>query len=500
MEREHQIAFFLRELETGDTWRRAAAAKGLGRVGRAEHAPALIRSAADPSPEVRDGAATGLGRLGVRAAGHAVLPGLMADDDPWVRRRASLAAVRLGLRGPAVVAAFGRLLRDPDHPPRINALDALRSLGAVGDAPALVGLLGDPVPGVRGRAWALVHDARKDPAVPAALVRAADRADDPAREPALLALRSIYAERPWDDALLAELRAPSPAVRAVVAARLRHRADAPGTRAALRTALEAERAAEAAFWLLHALARTGEEGTIRPALRWLGDGRAGPAAARALGMAGTRAARARLRAALTDPALPSGTRGAAAEALGGSGRWDTVWLLLPLLEESGAEVRAGAVEGLAALVDAGLWPWERRAVAEALVAHLAGGRGGVRRTGQVLVGWAEALPFVREAWDRGGSSAEVRAALLALLDPDHATDAGTPGDLPRLVGALEDPDDRVVHRAATGLAHWPAAVGVPASDAVRVRARLTGLAAGAPGWVADAAGEALRALDACRTG
>jgi hypothetical protein len=38
---EHQIAFFLRELSAPDPARRAAAAKGLGRTGRAEHAHVL---------------------------------------------------------------------------------------------------------------------------------------------------------------------------------------------------------------------------------------------------------------------------------------------------------------------------------------------------------------------------------------------------------------------------------------------------------------------------
>ncbi|WLW58278.1 HEAT repeat domain-containing protein [Streptomyces sp. YU58] len=93
MTTEHQVAFFLRELETGDTWRRAAAAKGLGKLGAAEHAAVLVRAAADPAPEVREGAAVGLGRLGVPEAGAQVLPALMDDDDPWVRRRASLASV-----------------------------------------------------------------------------------------------------------------------------------------------------------------------------------------------------------------------------------------------------------------------------------------------------------------------------------------------------------------------------------------------------------------------
>ncbi|MEW2360315.1 HEAT repeat domain-containing protein, partial [Spirillospora sp. NPDC029432] len=56
----HQVAFFLRELGSPDPGRRAAAAKGLGRVPG--HAAELAGLAADPAPEVRAAAALGLGR------------------------------------------------------------------------------------------------------------------------------------------------------------------------------------------------------------------------------------------------------------------------------------------------------------------------------------------------------------------------------------------------------------------------------------------------------
>ncbi len=87
----HQIAFFLRELTAEECGRRAAAVKGLGRVGRwaAEHGEvvdgvreAVEQAAQDPEAGVRAGAADALGWLGqARPAGGdgagAVVVGLM---------------------------------------------------------------------------------------------------------------------------------------------------------------------------------------------------------------------------------------------------------------------------------------------------------------------------------------------------------------------------------------------------------------------------------------
>ncbi|KUO02630.1 HEAT repeat domain-containing protein [Streptomyces caeruleatus] len=182
---EQQIAFFLRELKDGDTWRRAAAAKGLGRAGRDEHAWVLVTAADDRAPEVREAVAAGLGRLGVAEAGRAALPALMGDEDPWVRRRASRAAIRLGLDGPATVDAYARLLRDPDRHLRINALDGLGALGLPGHAPALVALLGDEDPAVWGRARVLLYRLLDDPAVSAEVLRTAEQGADAARVRAL---------------------------------------------------------------------------------------------------------------------------------------------------------------------------------------------------------------------------------------------------------------------------------------------------------------------------
>lgn len=129
---DHQIAFFLRESAAPDPARRAAAVKGLGRTGGAGYVRVLTEAARDPAPPVRAAAARELGRLGDPAAGAEVLLPLMADADPHVRRRASVAAIRRGLEGPAVTQAFARLLSDPDHHLRIIALDGLAALGVPG--------------------------------------------------------------------------------------------------------------------------------------------------------------------------------------------------------------------------------------------------------------------------------------------------------------------------------------------------------------------------------
>ncbi|MFI9756590.1 HEAT repeat domain-containing protein [Streptomyces sp. NPDC051963] len=493
---EQQIAFFLRELADGDIWRRAAAVKGLGRVGREEHAWALVGSADDRAPEVREAVAVGLGRLGVAEAGRAVLPALMGDEDPWVRRRASRAAIRLGLDDPEIVESFSTLLRDPDHHLRINGLDGLRALDVPGDVPALVALLGDPEGAVWGRARSLVYRFRDDPAVSAEVVRTAEQGAGDARVQALQLLPGHWTERLLDS-LVQGLRDDSAKVRSAVAGRLLDVKDAQ-TQDALVEALDAERSARVADLLMHGLGRRAEERVTGAATRWLGDTAAGPSAAYALGAAGTRAAAGTLRTAVTDPALPGRTRAAAAKAIGQAGRWDAVWLLLPLLDDPDGDVRAGAVEGLEALVDDGLRPWERRSVARALVAHLAADPNTIRQTHNALIGLANALPGLRQIVDRTPSP-DVRAAALSLLDTDNATDENTGQDLPRFVHALDDPDETVRFHAVEGLAHWLVATKRLPQNEEQLRARLTALASDtSTAETRAAAEEALEVLDGCR--
>ncbi|MGW6055341.1 HEAT repeat domain-containing protein [Streptomyces sp. NPDC055189] len=497
MTADHQIAFFLRQLETSDTWRRAAAAKGLGKLGDTEHAAVLLRAAADPAPEVREGAAVGLGRLGAAAAGARTLCALMGDDDPWVRRAASLAAIRLELRDRQVVHAYGRLLGDPDYHLRINALEALRELGVPGDVPALVRLMGDPASGVWGRARALVVDCEKDPDVEAELVRTAQWGEDTARAHALWMLPDRHIDRLLPSLLKELTDGPSVEVRSAVAFRLK-RVDRPEVRDALFAVLEAERDPEMATQLLFLLGRSGDQRLLGPASRWLSDERAGPSAAIALGSVGGKSATRLLRALLTDPATAARTLEAAATAYGALGRWDGVWLLLPLLEHAEPGAYEGALRGLDAMADRGFRPWERAAVARALVARLGVDAPLALVAARVLTGLAEALPGLRELVDQT-TSPLMRAAALSLLDPHNATDAGTPHDLPLFVRHLDDVDMWVRRAAAEAIAHWVAERGTLPTDAERLHDRLTALASDPFDAVREAAAHTLRALEEGRT-
>ncbi|MFH8463001.1 HEAT repeat domain-containing protein [Streptomyces sp. NPDC017991] len=417
---EQQIAHFLRELTDvgphADPERRAASAKGLGRIGRPEHAGALAEAAGDPVPAVRAAAALGLGRLGVPAAGGPVLPGLMRDTDPWVRRRASVAAIRLELTGRTVTEAFAGLLDDPDHHLRINALVGLYALGVTGDVAASARLLGDPQGAVWGRARMLLYRFRDDPVVRAEVIRTAREGEGAARARALEMLPKHCTKRLLDS-LLTGLRAPSSEVRYAVARRLLDLARPP-VRDALVETLRTERDPRVAGLLLSGLGWRGERRVTDLAVRWLEDPGAGRWAAAALGHIGTRTAGEHLRRALADEAMPGATRAAAAVAVGRAGRWDAVWLLLPLLDHPEAEIRAGAVDGLGEVVHDGLRFWERRPVADALTAHLASGRDATWRTCNALAGLDEALPALRRLTDEA-SSDEIRAAALWLLDADE---------------------------------------------------------------------------------
>ncbi|MDQ1023459.1 HEAT repeat protein [Streptomyces umbrinus] len=453
---EHQIAFFLRELAGRNTQRRVAAAKGLGKVGRREHAWVLAETAGDPVPQVREAAAIGLGRLGVPEAGEKVLPLLMGDMDPWVRRRASLAAIHLGLHGDGIVRAFTKLLDDPEYHVRINALVGLTALGVPGDVSTLVSLLGDPDGAVWGRARSLIYELRDDPAVKAEVIRTARQGDAAARIEALTLLPGRCTERLLDS-LLAGLRDPSPDVRIAVASRLSD-VETPQIRDALATALDVEQSPAVAARLLRMLEQPGDQQLIGPARRWLRDPVAGPAAARTLGEVDTGTAVELLRGVIDDTGVPGPTRAAAAKAIGECGRWDAVWQLLPLLDDPDTDVQAGAVDGLGAAVYSGLRLWERWPVTRVLVDRLAAEPSTAWRTGYALIGLPDALPVLRRLAD-SAEAAEVRAAVLSLLVPEDLDGPGrgrygAEEDVRRLVRGLDDTEEPVRYSAALALEQW----------------------------------------------
>ncbi|MEU0203461.1 MULTISPECIES: HEAT repeat domain-containing protein [unclassified Streptomyces] len=490
---DHQIAFFLRESAAPEPERRAAALKGLGRTGRSEYAPVAAEAAGDPAPSVRAAAALALARLGDPEAGRAVLPLLMSDGDPGVRRRASVAVTRLGLEGPAFLRAFARQLADPDRTVRINALEGLIALGAPGDAAALVRLLGDTDPAVWGRARTLIYQCAGDAAVREEVIRTARNGTGTARARALDRLPESHTEQLLDS-LLTGLRDPSPAVRIAVARRLFH-VEQRQVQDKLAEALRTERDPEVAARLLRGLAERGDEHITEPAVRWLPDPVAGPSAAQALGALDTDTAAAHLRTALADETLPAGTRAASATAIGVQGRWDAVWLLLPLLDDPDDDLRAGALDGLEARVDNGLRLWERHPVAWALAAHLGTDARHTWRTRNALSGLAQALPAVRHLAD-GSGSGEVRAAALSLLDGDDPADERARRDVRRFLRSLDDPYEGVRYQAVLGLTRWVEATGTlpPGSEAARVR--LTALTEDASLRVRRAAAELVEALDA----
>ncbi|MDN3353691.1 HEAT repeat domain-containing protein [Actinomadura sp. DC4] len=457
---EHQLAFFIRELAAPDAARRAAAAKGLGRVGRAEHAQTLVRAARDPEPVVRAAVALGLGRLGVRGTGDA-LTGLMEDTDPGVRRRATVAVDRLALAGPDIVSALGRRLHDADRHVRLNALVRLTALRTPGDIAALVRLLADPDATVRGHARGLVSTLTDDEAVLAEVLKTARQGSGELRVRALEVLPARHAAR-LRDAMLDGLHDPDPEVRKLAADMLlRER----GTADALLTVLEKERDPRVARTLLN-IPRNGGRRLQAVAVRWLGDPHAGPSAVRALAGIGTPAAVRQVKTALGRGQAP-GVRSAAASALGRIGDRQAVDLLLPLLRDPDRSVRTGALDGLRLLSDHRLPSRQRRRVAEALTGRLAADPGEAWYVRNALSGYPEALPRVRRLADSG--SGDVRAAALSLLDE---TDAA------RFLAYLDDPDEPVRYHAVLGLGRYVHAHGTLPAGRDGTADLLTALAAG----------------------
>ncbi|MFF9772838.1 HEAT repeat domain-containing protein [Streptomyces sp. NPDC013978] len=473
----HQIAHFLRELAAAEPGRRAAAVKGLGRVGRwaaayedvvAGVAEAVVRAAQDPAAVVRAGAADALGRLGhVGGDGAgAVIVGLMGDPDGGVRRRASLAAERLALEGPDVVGAFRRLMSDDsDWHLRLNGLLGLARREGNPETAVLIRLLGDTGTMVWGHARIALYASLGDRRVREQVLHTARYGRGMSRARALDMLPSKDLAR-LRGSLLDGLRDECPGVRGMSASKL---PDDRRSRTAVLSALAAETDAEAARQMLHTLGWWGEERAEPLAVRWLDHPESGSTAVWALARIDTSAAWELIRTVVVSgpgpgpgpgPELWPGlghheVRTAAARALGERPDPRTAELLLPLLRDPDERIRAGAVRGLMQLGQHEPRGAEqhavRRAVVEGLLGLLTTDEAVLHDTRNALSHYPEALPAVRRLIDH--PSDEVRAVVVSLLDLDED------GDVRLLLGHLHDPSESVRYQALYGISRYVDAYG-----------------------------------------
>lgn len=452
----HQVAFFLRELSAEEPGRRAAAVKGLGRLGRwADHGEVVVRAARDAEADVRAGAADALGRLGDAGAG-AVVVELMGDADPHVRRRASLAAERLALTGPAVTDAFRRLLLDDsDWRLRLNGLLGLSSRGGTVETAVYIRLLGERSPLLWGPARTALSASLPRKPVLDEVLRTAEHGHGLARARALGILPAEHTRR-MRDSLLAGLRDESPEVRRAVAYELSEDRR-PSTVDALLSALEAETDTDVAELLLRRLGKWGEVRLLPAAVRWLDHPRAGPSAVEALVGLGTPEAVQWVRAALAaapGPDLGPGlghpeVRAAAATALAQLTAPGVTETLLVHLHDPDERVRAGVVDGLQLLGRRRLRRRRRGARAQALLGLLTTDEALISHTRNALSEYPETRPALRRLIDH--PSDEVRAAVLHLLDEDDD------GDVALFVSHLDDPSEPVRYEALSGIGryvHW----------------------------------------------
>ena len=224
-----------RYLHDADAGVRRRAALAAGRVGDAALAPSLVELMNDPEPEVRQMAAFALGLVGDRMAVDRLLASLQ-DPEALVRGRAAEALGRIG--GPGVAAAVARLVVDSIPP-------GVRPLGVRGDDP---GSLSDPWVPLRLALFALARLKDAAAAQTALLDGGRPRFD-------------------WWAATYVAMRVESPGLRPVLAA-------AVGSTDALSRALAARGLGAlkdpSALDLLGPLLRDTDEGVVVQALRALG--------------------------------------------------------------------------------------------------------------------------------------------------------------------------------------------------------------------------------------
>jgi HEAT repeat protein len=200
-------------LEDSDPRVRGVAARSLGRVGGPDAFASIVGLLRDPDPVVRELAILGLEATGSQEIVSAVVP-MLADPEMGVR---SVAVSALGhAEGREAARALALVVvGDPDGHTRSMAAGALSKRTAEADVavPALVRLLGDADPGLRGEAaWALAELA-SDAAVPGLAGRFARESEPDVRRGIVHALAMFPADPRAVEGMLAGLRDSDPKVR-----------------------------------------------------------------------------------------------------------------------------------------------------------------------------------------------------------------------------------------------------------------------------------------------
>jgi len=480
----------------------------------------LLAPPASPPPPPPPARLERLGRIAAledrRTLGGDELGLLLADADRGIRRRAALAAGRIG--HPSAVPALLPLLFDPEV--EVRQMTAF-ALGLIGDRSAvdpLLAALRDAEPAVRARAaeaLGQIGDARGAAAIAQLVVAAAPReagvitvrGDDPgsASDPwlearlglfALVRLKDIRAAeasllvagRPrfdWWAATWTAMRLETPRLRPVLLAGLR--SSDPLSRAWAARGLGALKDAADADALLPLL-RDKDEGVVVNALRavaLVGDPRAVPVAA---GYLGSTSAALRVEALRALAALPPdralrerivaelaadqpAVRAAALLALARVDREDFALVLSSLDPDAVPSVRAGLADALAEIGNDGSASILQGMLNEKDPGALAAVLGAIRKargpaSTDVLRRHLEHPDFAVRAAAVEGLAALKAPGLGAILAPVYARAAGEVDIDVRLavvdaVGALTDQRSRAILRdAARG----------DASHAVRVRA------------------------------
>jgi len=185
------VTALVRALKDKDENLRQQAATVLGKIGAEAKAavPALVEVLKDKDKNVRQQAAIALGKIGLGA--KAAVPALveaLKDKDKNLRQQAAVALVQIG---PPALGALIEILRDKDENVRLQAAVALGQIGLEAETaiPALVEALKDKDEHVRQQA--AVALVQIGPPTVAALIEALKDKEESVRQQAAIALGRI---------------------------------------------------------------------------------------------------------------------------------------------------------------------------------------------------------------------------------------------------------------------------------------------------------------------